>query len=140
MNFRSNHHSWAKRRATSFSLNPRLRQTNIGDIGRFGSALFLDIAQCLLRIVLPLIRNNRILAQTCDDSFDKAVAREIESSDLHLRVLTDMDKTDIAIADMRFDLQPAILWYNEHQRLGRRDHATDRVNRELLYGPTDRGP
>ena len=63
----------------------------------------------------------------------EAVADEIEGVDLDLGLLPGTDKTDVAVRHHGLDLQPAVAWYDHQQGLRRRNHAADRMDRELLH-------
>ena len=63
---------------------------------------------------------------------------KLKVSTLISACLSGLDEADVAVRDHRLDLQPAVARHHDQQGLRRRDHAADRVDRELLHHAVDR--
>jgi len=58
---------------------------------------------------------------------------KLQGIDLDLRFLSGADEADVAVRYHGLDLQPAVARHHDQQGLRGRDHAADRMDRELLH-------
>ena len=92
------------------------------------------------RVLLALGRRRRhgVLRHAQHRPAKQAVTREIERIDFDARILSRMDETDVAVGQHGLDLDGGVIRHNNGERLGRRHHAADRMNRQLLHHAIDR--
>jgi len=67
-----------------------------------------------------------------------AVAGEIEGVDLDFHLLAGMDESNIAVGYHGLDFELGLTRYHHRECLGRRHHASDRMDGELLNDAVDR--
>ena len=87
---------------------------------------------------LRIVPDNGVLGQIDDAAVQKTVAGKVESIDLDLGFLPDMNETDVAIWHHGLDLEIAVGRHQHQQRLRRRDDTSDGMNGELLDDPVHR--